>query len=111
MSKELQQHETAVPDTAEAFPNVYADTHMIQELSQQKVASDEFLYPDDVLRQRMVEYKAYVQRDDISPRSRAEAYKVMRHVGFELLYRGGYFESAPDDLSEVLDMLTGGSDE
>lgn len=111
MSKEVVKHETAVPDRAETFPNIYVDKNMIEELSQQVVASDEMLYSDEMLRGKMQEYKDFITRDDISPRSRQDAYRIVRHIGFELLYRGGYFDHAPDDLSDVMDILLGGENE
>lgn len=65
-----------------AFPNVYGDSQQV---------GDYASWPQEILEDRMNTYTTYTQREDISPRSRGEAERILAHLCFELCYREGIY--------------------
>ena len=67
------------------FPSIYADSQIVGEFS---------LWEQRLLEERHNDYNSYLEREDISPRSRAEAERVLGHLSFELAYREGIYDGA-----------------
>lgn len=66
------------------FPNVYGDSLQ---------TGDYASWPQTALEERVYTYIEYVGREDISPRSRGEAERILGHLTFELCYREGWYET------------------
>lgn len=64
------------------FPSVFADSQIVGEFSQ---------WEQHHLEERYNDYSEYLGREDISPRSRGEAERVMGHLIFELSWREGIY--------------------
>lgn len=65
------------------FPNVYGDSQQV---------GDYATWSQEILEDRLNTYTEYVERTDISPRSRGEAQRILGHLGFELCWRAGMFD-------------------
>jgi len=79
----------------ESFPSLYADNKRIAELS-------EWTIP--MLEERASQYAAFLQRDDLMPRAKAQADRMLDHVLFELTYRDGFYNETPktEEVKELL---------
>lgn len=64
------------------FPSVYSDSQQVGEFSQ---------WQQHTLEERYTDYSEYLDRTDISPRSRGEAERILGHLVFELSYREGFY--------------------
>lgn len=64
------------------FPSVYADSLQSALFSR---------WEQPILEERHLDYTQYLERDDVSPRSRAEAEQILGHLVFELAYREGIY--------------------
>ena len=67
------------------FPSVHSDSQIVGEFSQ---------WRQDILEERYNDYSNYLDRKDISPRSRGEAERILSHLIFELAYREGFYGEA-----------------
>lgn len=64
------------------FPSVYSDSQIVGEFSQ---------WEQHTLEERHNDYANYLDRTDVSPRSRIEAERVLGHLCFELYWREGIY--------------------
>lgn len=64
------------------FPLVYGDSQQVGEFSR---------WTQETLEQRHNEYTDFLERTDISPRTRGEALRIMAHLVFELSWREGIY--------------------
>ena len=62
----------------ESFPSLYQDTQRLHEVGE---------WPYDVLENRVNEYGAFLTRQDLMPRAKATANRLLDHYLFELAYR------------------------
>lgn len=76
------------------FPNVYSDNQRLGECSE---------WPDSVIEDKVCEYWQFLDRDDIMPRAIAAAHRVIDHLGFEMDYRYGAYETTQRLEDEVCD--------
>lgn len=78
------------------FPNVYEDNKRVGAFSE---------LPDDVLERKIEEYWQFQNRDDIMPRARHAAGRILEHLGFEIDYRHGCYE--PGAFNRLQDEICG----
>lgn len=64
------------------FPSVYSDSQIVGEFSQ---------WEQHILEERYNDYTDYLDRTDISPRSREVAERILGHLSFELAWREGIY--------------------
>jgi hypothetical protein len=70
----------------ESFPSLYADNKRTAELSEWTI---------QMLEERASQYVAFLQRDDLMPRAKAQADRMLDHMLFELQYRDGLYNEVP----------------
>ena len=76
----------------DSMPSLYFDNRDIGALPDK---------PDELLESMCTEYNDFLTKENAMPRARAIAERVMLHLEFEKRYRAGYYEQAPDDLSNL----------
>lgn len=67
----------------ETFPSIHVDNKRVAEFSE---------WTTPVLEEHTSQYAAFLQRDDLMPRARAQAERVLDHLLFELAYRDGIYD-------------------
>lgn len=65
------------------FPNIYEDNKAVGAISGLSEA---------VLERKVHEYWEFLGRDDIMPRARDMAHRILLHLGFEVDYRAGEYD-------------------
>jgi len=66
------------PQGGERFPNLFADSKRVAELSE---------WTTPMLEERATQYVAFLQSDNLMPRAREQATRFLDHVMFELSYK------------------------
>ena len=73
------------------FPSVHSDNQIIGGCSE---------WSDQIIEEKITEYWLFLERDDIQPRARGLAQRVLAHLGFEIDYRAGcYVDNEMEALS------------
>ncbi|HET8708969.1 MAG TPA: hypothetical protein VFL85_01670 [Candidatus Saccharimonadales bacterium] len=67
-----------------SFANSYEDNKRVGEFSSLNDAALEY---------KVREYEEFVTRDDIMPRARTAASRILNHLGFEIGYRSGIYHT------------------
>lgn len=67
----------------ETFPSLYADNKQVQAYSE---------LATEILERKANEYAAFLEKDDLMPRARQTATRILDHITFELAYREGMYE-------------------
>ena len=82
MSEQIRETAAFAGEGFDAFPSLYADNKLVGEFS---------AWDRDVLDQRIRDYERFLQKDDLMPRARSEAERIVGHLVFEVMYREGAF--------------------
>lgn len=67
----------------DTFPSIYSDNQIISECSN---------WEDERIERVVQEYTTFLERDDLQPRARAGAERILDHLGFEMDYRMGAYD-------------------
>ena len=77
---------------SEPFPSTYFDNRDIGNCSE---------WSDERIEGMVTEYWQFMDRKDLQPRARAIGERVLAHLGFEMDYRYGAYETLPRLEDEV----------
>lgn len=65
------------------FPNTHSNSQRLGECSE---------WPDVIIETKITEYWQFLSRDDIMPRAKEAAHRILTHLGFEIDYRAGIYD-------------------
>ncbi len=71
-------------DGFKPFPNTFEDNKRVGSCSE---------WSDDVIENKVTEYWLFLERKDIMPRAVEVAHRVLDHLGFEMDYRYGTYDT------------------
>lgn len=83
MSEQLQEKDGFTTEGFAPFPSTYYDDKFIRECSE---------WDDSRIERMVTEYWQFLERDDIQPRARATAERILEHLGFEMDFRYGAYD-------------------
>lgn len=79
----------------EVFPSIYQDNQRVKEVAE---------WPDVYLETKVTEYWQFLMREDLMPRARQAAHRILEHLGFEIDWRAGQYDLPKEPVAtEVID--------
>lgn len=86
----MSETSTFTGEGFDSMPSLYADNTLVGEFSDER-------FTDEVLSRKADEYEKFLKQDDLMPRAKEEAERVMNHLLFEKMYRAGLFTEKSHD--------------